>query len=246
MTTEVPVVAEEDVVATEIPVVAVAANSFGDVAALDREFAGRAVLREGPVETPEQVAALTEGASALAVTLHRITAAHVAAMAPSVRVLARAGVGLDTIDLAAAAERGLPIVYQPNYATAEVADQAAALALSAWRRTPRADVLMRADGWSDAGAVGPIGALQESTVGSWGWADRSRVREADPPVRSKRARLRRQPRAGRRHLRRRVDRQCRGPPAQLEPGLVAPAAQRGDSRTPRRRAARTSPRVPSS
>jgi len=167
MTTEISVAVDrrEDV---RTPVIAAAQGAFADIAGLENEFAGRAVIRQGPVDSPAEVAALTEGASALAVTLHRMSAEHIAALAPSVKVLARAGVGLDTIDLEAAAAAGVNVVYQPNYATSEVADQAAALALSAWRRTAAADSLMRTKGWASAQEVGTIDALQEATVGVLG------------------------------------------------------------------------------
>lgn len=46
------------------------------------------------------------------------------------RVVVRAGVGFDHIDLEAAAERGLPVCNTPDYGTSEVADHAMALMLA--------------------------------------------------------------------------------------------------------------------
>lgn len=151
-----------------LPIIAVAENSFGVIHQLTADFADRAVLRVGPIDTPKQIAALTEGASALAVTLHPLRREHIAAINDSVAVIARAGVGLDTIDLEAARERGIRVIYQPNYATNEVADQAASLALAAWRRLGSADAVVRGSGWGSAAQVGPVHALQEATLGVLG------------------------------------------------------------------------------
>ena len=49
------------------------------------------------------------------------------------RVIARYGVGLDTIDVAAAAERGIPVHNVPDYCTEEVADHTLALMLGVLR-----------------------------------------------------------------------------------------------------------------
>jgi phosphoglycerate dehydrogenase-like enzyme len=46
------------------------------------------------------------------------------------RIVVRAGVGFDHIDLEAAAERGLPVCNTPDYGTSEVADHAMALMLA--------------------------------------------------------------------------------------------------------------------
>ena len=48
---------------------------------------------------------------------------------PRCRIVVRAGVGFDHIDLEAAAERGVPVCNTPDYGTSEVADHAMALML---------------------------------------------------------------------------------------------------------------------
>jgi D-3-phosphoglycerate dehydrogenase / 2-oxoglutarate reductase len=53
---------------------------------------------------------------------------------PSLRVVARCGVGLDNIDLAAAAARGIPVVYAPGSTTNAVAEHTVMLMLAAARR----------------------------------------------------------------------------------------------------------------
>lgn len=49
---------------------------------------------------------------------------------PRCRIVVRAGVGFDHIDLEAAAERGIPVCNTPDYGTSEVADHAMALMLA--------------------------------------------------------------------------------------------------------------------
>ncbi|MFS0892691.1 NAD(P)-dependent oxidoreductase [Microbacterium sp. 179-I 3D3 NHS] len=148
-----------------LPVIAVADGAFATMEQLSATYSDRATLRTGPIGTPLEIAGTTAGATALIVTLHPLRASHIAALAPSVEVIVRAGVGLDSIDVSAARERGIRVVYQPNYATNEVADQAAALALAAWRRISQSDAGVRADGWTSAAELGVVRAMQESTLG---------------------------------------------------------------------------------
>lgn len=148
-----------------IPVIAVAANSFAAIDDLRHTYSDRAQFRVGPVGTADEIAATTEGVRALIVTLHPMRAAQIAALPSSVEVIIRAGVGLDSIDLDAARDRGIRVIYQPNYATNEVADHAASLALASWRRVAQADDGVRRDGWPSASEVGIIRAMHESTAG---------------------------------------------------------------------------------
>jgi D-3-phosphoglycerate dehydrogenase len=150
------------------PRLAVAEGSFARIDALREQFSPHAEIRVGPLGTPESAAELTAGADALVVTLHPLRAAHIAALPDSVKVIVRAGVGLDTIDLAAARDRGIAVAYQPTYATAEVADHAATLALTAWRRIHAADAAVRDTGWAPASAIGPVHSLEESVLGVLG------------------------------------------------------------------------------
>jgi phosphoglycerate dehydrogenase-like enzyme len=53
---------------------------------------------------------------------------------PNVAILVRNGVGYDTVDIAAAAEQGIPVANVPDYGTEEVADHAIALCLALVRR----------------------------------------------------------------------------------------------------------------
>src|SRR5262245_10431533 len=86
---------------------------------------------------------------------------------PRVRVLVRYGVGVDGIDVAAATERGVPVVNVPDYGTDEVANHAVALLLALARKIARLDRQTRSGGW-DVFRIGPITRLADQTVGILG------------------------------------------------------------------------------
>jgi D-3-phosphoglycerate dehydrogenase / 2-oxoglutarate reductase len=145
--------------------IAVADGALSILDELTRKHAGAARFRVGDVSTPAALAETAAGADALIVTLHKLTPEHIAALPASVRVIGRAGVGLDTIDVDGAARRGVPVAFQPAYATNEVADHAVAMLLAAQRRLVDADRRLRAEGWLGGSDLGPVRALHESTAG---------------------------------------------------------------------------------
>ena len=63
------------------------------------------------------------------------------------RALIRNGVGFDSVDLAAAAARGLPVCNVPDYGTEEVADHAIALSLALCRQLFPLDAEAKRLGW---------------------------------------------------------------------------------------------------
>lgn len=77
---------------------------------------------------------------------------------PSLRVISSFGVGLDKIDLTAAARRGIAVGYTPDVLNDCVADLAMALLLDVARRTPEADRHVRAGRWGAPGVPAfPLG-----------------------------------------------------------------------------------------
>ncbi len=69
------------------------------------------------------------------------------AYADRLRAIGRAGVGVDTIDVDAATERGIPVLIAPAGNTIAAAELTLALLLSIARRVPAADRSMRAGEW---------------------------------------------------------------------------------------------------
>jgi D-3-phosphoglycerate dehydrogenase len=63
------------------------------------------------------------------------------------KVVGRAGVGVDNIDLAAATRHGVTVVNAPLSTTLAVAEQTLALMLALARQVPRADAAMKAGQW---------------------------------------------------------------------------------------------------
>jgi len=93
----------------------------------------------------------------------RLDAALLARL-PALEVIANYGVGYDSIDVAAAARRGIVVTNTPEVLNDEVADFAVALLLATVRRLPQADRFVRAGRWLQGNfPLGPT--LRDRTVG---------------------------------------------------------------------------------
>jgi D-3-phosphoglycerate dehydrogenase / 2-oxoglutarate reductase len=97
--------------------------------------------------------ALADAAAVMVRSATRIDAEALAA-APNLRVVARAGVGLDNVDVAAATERGVMVVNAPTSNIVSAAEHAIALLLAAARRIPAADASLRAGEWKRSSFTG--------------------------------------------------------------------------------------------
>ncbi|MCG3041854.1 phosphoglycerate dehydrogenase [Streptomyces sp. S1A] len=73
--------------------------------------------------------------------------AEVLAAAPHLRVVARAGVGLDNVDVDAATRAGVAVVNAPTSNTVTAAELACGLIISLARHIPQADAALRAGEW---------------------------------------------------------------------------------------------------
>ncbi|MHA1680941.1 MAG: hydroxyacid dehydrogenase [Promethearchaeota archaeon] len=67
--------------------------------------------------------------------------------APDLRVIGRAGAGLDNIDLPAAKERNIRVINTPNAHAVSVAEHVMALMLAVTRNIPKADKAMKEGKW---------------------------------------------------------------------------------------------------
>src|SRR5262249_32473484 len=81
----------------------------------------------------------------------------------SLRVVGRAGVGLDNVDVKAATERGVLVVNAPSGNVVSAAEHTIALLLALLRKIPEAQVSLKAGEWKRAKFVGV--ELQGKTVG---------------------------------------------------------------------------------
>lgn len=83
------------------------------------------------------------------------------------RVIARYGVGVDNVDVEAAARQGIVVAYVPDYCVEEVSTHAIALLLALHRRLFQFDSLVREGKWGMAGEN--IERLSETTLGIAGY-----------------------------------------------------------------------------
>jgi D-3-phosphoglycerate dehydrogenase / 2-oxoglutarate reductase len=130
----------------------------------------RAVLKGHEVElrrlqcrTPEEVAAQAGDADVLINQYVPITAEALEAL-PRCRLVVRYGVGVDNVDVEAAARRGVWVANVPDYGRDEVADHTLALALAVLRGVVVLDRSVR-DGVWDLEAARPLHRLATLTYG---------------------------------------------------------------------------------
>jgi len=103
-------------------------------------------LSGSPPRTEEEVISACRGADALIVGFAPVTARVLDAL-PGLKGIVRYGIGCDTIDLPAAAARGLPVANVPDYCIEEVSDHTLALVLALERRILAYDVSTREGQW---------------------------------------------------------------------------------------------------
>ncbi|UQU66154.1 phosphoglycerate dehydrogenase [Couchioplanes caeruleus] len=117
------------------------------------------------VDGTDRAALLAELADADAVIVRSATRidAEAVAAAPRLKVVARAGVGLDNVDVAAATARGVMVVNAPTSNIVSAAEQAIALLLAVARNTASASAALKRGEWKRAGYTGV--ELQGKTVG---------------------------------------------------------------------------------
>ncbi len=104
--------------------------------------------------------------------LEPVTASHIAA-APALRLIQKIGVGVNTIDLEAAASRGIAVCNMPGTNSQAVAELTLALMLAALRRVPLFDRETRAGrGWTaELDHFDGIGEIAGRTVGLVGYGE---------------------------------------------------------------------------
>jgi D-3-phosphoglycerate dehydrogenase len=102
------------------------------------------------VDGADRAALLPALADAAAVMIRSATQidAEALAAAPKLKVVARAGIGLDNVDVAAATERGVMVVNAPTSNIVSAAEHAVALLLAAARHIPAADASLREGTWT--------------------------------------------------------------------------------------------------
>jgi D-3-phosphoglycerate dehydrogenase / 2-oxoglutarate reductase len=97
--------------------------------------------------TPERLAELIKGFHGLAVRSGTKVTASVLEQADALKVVGRAGIGVDNIDVKAATARGIVVMNAPEGNTVTTAEHAIAMMLALARNIPQATASIRAGRW---------------------------------------------------------------------------------------------------
>jgi phosphoglycerate dehydrogenase-like enzyme len=127
-------------------------------------------IRLAPKRGPRSTAELSElliGAVGAIASTDPFTA-DVMREAVDLRVVARVGVGVDTVDVEAASDLGIQVVTTPGANDQSVADHTIGLMLAVLRRIPELDLDVRRGGWNRTGAYAAR-QLTGTTVGLVGF-----------------------------------------------------------------------------
>ena len=103
---------------------------------------------------PEQLKAIIGDYDALMIRSGTTVTAEIIEAADKLRIIGRAGVGVDNVDVPAATKRGVIVVNSPEGNTIAAAEHALALMLSLSRHVPHAHVSTMAGGWDRKKYVG--------------------------------------------------------------------------------------------
>lgn len=128
------------------------------------------ILRAGELEVdvrgkmkPEELAKIIDGYEGLVVRSATKVTQPVIASAAKLKVIGRAGIGVDNIDVEAASQRGIVVMNAPLGNVTSAAEQTFALIMANARNIVRGDTSMRAGKWERSALVGV--ELENKTLG---------------------------------------------------------------------------------
>jgi D-3-phosphoglycerate dehydrogenase / 2-oxoglutarate reductase len=150
------------------PVIAVSDSVFPNLNPAREVLSGigaELLLAEGP--TPQAIMQVARDADAVLVTYAKVTAEMIGQM-KRCRVIARFGIGVDNVDIAAATNASIVVTRVPDYCIDEVSDHTMALLLALARKIPFANSRAHAGRW-EMPAVVPIHRLRGSVLGLVGF-----------------------------------------------------------------------------
>ncbi len=133
-------------------------------------FDARLNVDDTPMSQPELVAAVREADVLVPTVTDRIDEALIAQAGENLKLIANFGNGVDKIDVAAAARKGITVTNTPNVLTEDTADMTMALMLAVPRRLIEGASVFRGDGkwsgWSPTWMLGRrIGGKRLGIVG---------------------------------------------------------------------------------
>ncbi|MBZ0275531.1 MAG: hypothetical protein K8I60_05275 [Anaerolineae bacterium] len=124
------------------------------------------VTAPGQMKRPETLAAIAE-ADALIIRSATKADAELLNAANKLKVIARAGVGVDNVDLDVATQKGIAVMNTPDGNTVATAEHAFALMLALARQIPQAHISMREGKWDRKSFMGT--ELRGATLGVVGF-----------------------------------------------------------------------------
>ena len=150
------------------PLVAVSDSVFANLEPA-REVLSKAgaELRLAEKPTPEAILRVAGDADAMLVTYAKITGDLIGQM-KQCRIIARFGIGVDNVDVAAATRAGIVVTKVPDYCLDEVSDHAMACLLALARKITLANARAHAGHW-DVTALAPIHRLRGAVLGLVGF-----------------------------------------------------------------------------
>jgi D-3-phosphoglycerate dehydrogenase / 2-oxoglutarate reductase len=138
-----------------------------------KTLAGLADLVALQTKKPDEFLAQAKDCDALLNTYAGPITADVMAQMPKCKIIARYGIGVDTIDLDAATKAGIIVTNNPTYCIEEVAEHTMALLLTTARKIAFYDRQVRAGRW-EVPPGKPMFRLSGSTIGLVGFGNIAR------------------------------------------------------------------------
>jgi D-3-phosphoglycerate dehydrogenase / 2-oxoglutarate reductase len=126
-------------------------------------------LRMAKSASAEDILAVAHDADAVLVTYAKLPGELLKAFARC-KVIGRFGLGVDNIDIPAAARLGITVTYVPDYCLHEVSDHAMALLLALARKIPFSNRLVQAGRW-EVPPIVPLRRLQGQVLGLIGFGN---------------------------------------------------------------------------
>ena len=130
-------------------------------------------LRMAKSPSAEDILAVAKDADAILVTYAKLTR-ELLMQLTKCKAIGRFGLGVDNIDLVAAAEQGIQVNYVPDYCIHEVSDHALALLLALARKVPQSNKLVQSGRW-EVPPLTPMHRLAGRVLGLIGFGNIPRM-----------------------------------------------------------------------
>ena len=121
-----------------------------------------------PGLAPAELKEAIKDADGLAIRSATKVTAELIAAAPRLKVVGRAGTGLDNVDIPAASKRGIVVMNTPGGNTITTAEHALSLMMALARNIPQAAQSMRNGKWEKRNSRAPNSSTRPWELSAWG------------------------------------------------------------------------------